>query len=122
LWLRGLLDDGPNECVTLEATGDIKALAAGDSHCLVLLHSGQLYRVQPKLQAELLVVRLEAPPQTNQGTKRSIFGVPKAPQSPIIEHIACGSHINVAISFGGWFPWRRSQNENKSWDCGITGT
>jgi len=92
------LDDGPNECVTLEATGDIKALAAGDSHCLVLLNSGQLYRVQPKLQAELLVVRLEAPPQTNQGTKRSIFGLPKAPQSLIIEHIACGSHINVAIS------------------------
>jgi len=84
--------------VTLEATGDIKALAANDSHCLVLLHSGQLYRVQPKLQAELLVVRLEASPQTNQGTKRSIFGVAKAPQSPIIEHIACGSHINVAIS------------------------
>ncbi|XP_037728948.1 RCC1 domain-containing protein 1 [Drosophila subpulchrella] len=98
LWLRGLLDDGPNECVTLEATGDIKALAAGDTHCLVLLHSGQLYRVQPKLQAELLVVRLEAPPRSNQGTKRSIFGAPKAPQSPIIEHIACGSHINVAIS------------------------
>ncbi|XP_052858296.1 probable E3 ubiquitin-protein ligase HERC3 [Drosophila gunungcola] len=100
LWLRGLLDDGPNECVTLEAAGDIKALAAGDSYCLVLLHSGLLYRVQPKLQGELLVVRLEAPPQTNSGTKRSIFGVPvpKAPPSPIIEHIACGSHINVAVS------------------------
>ncbi|XP_016991043.2 RCC1 domain-containing protein 1 isoform X1 [Drosophila rhopaloa] len=98
LWLRGLLDDGPNECVTLKAAGDIKALAAGDSHCLVLLESGQLYRVQPKLQAELLVVRLEAPPRSNSGTKRSFFGAPKAPSSPIIEHIACGSHINVAVS------------------------
>ncbi|XP_039232836.1 RCC1 domain-containing protein 1 [Drosophila yakuba] len=98
LCLRGLLADGPNECVTLEAAGDIRALAAGDSHCLVLLQSGQLYRVQPKLQAELVAVRLEAPPRSNSGTKRSIFGTAKAPSSPIIEHIACGSHINVAIS------------------------
>ncbi|XP_017058744.1 probable E3 ubiquitin-protein ligase HERC3 isoform X2 [Drosophila ficusphila] len=73
-------------------------MAAGDSYCLVLLHNGQLYRVQPRLQAELLFVRLEAPPRSNSGTKRSIFGIPKAPSSPIIEHIACGSHINVAIS------------------------
>ncbi|XP_017020706.1 RCC1 domain-containing protein 1 isoform X2 [Drosophila kikkawai] len=97
LWLRGLLAECPNECVTLEAPGDIKALAAGDTHCLVLLHNGQLYRVKPNLKAELLPVRLEAPPRSNSGTKRSIFGIPKVPELSI-EHIACGSHINVAVS------------------------
>ncbi|KAH8243544.1 hypothetical protein KR032_008434 [Drosophila birchii] len=101
LWLRGLLAECPDECVTLEAAGDIKALAAGDTHCLVLLHNGQLYRVKPSLNPELLPIRLEAPPRPNSGTKRSIFGTPKAPElpaSPIVEHIACGSHINVAVS------------------------
>ncbi|KAH8365043.1 hypothetical protein KR200_001653 [Drosophila serrata] len=103
LYLRGLLAQSPDECVTLEAAGDIKALAAGDTHCLVLLHNGQLYRVKPNLKAELVPVRLEAPPRSssNLGTKRSIFGIPKAPElpaSPIVEHIACGSHINVAVS------------------------
>ncbi|KAH8383792.1 hypothetical protein KR009_010594 [Drosophila setifemur] len=98
LYLRGLLDSEPNESVTLEALDNIKALSAGDSNCLVLLQSGQLYRVQPKLNAELLAVRLESPPHPNAGTKRSIFGTAKEPQPPIVEHIACGTHINVAIS------------------------
>lgn len=101
LCLHGLLGECPNECVTLEAADDIKALAAGDNHCLVLLQNGQLYGVKPTLKAELVAVRLEAPPRSNSGTKRSIFGIPKAPElpiTPIVEHIACGSHINVAVS------------------------
>ncbi|KAH8284385.1 hypothetical protein KR018_011116 [Drosophila ironensis] len=101
LYLRGLLDGEPHECVTLEAGAEIRALAAGDSHCLVLLEGGQLYSVKPRLNAELQAVRLEAPPAPNSAPKRSIFGAVKERSSgsgsPIVEHIACGSHINVAV-------------------------
>ncbi|EDV42565.1 uncharacterized protein Dana_GF18053 [Drosophila ananassae] len=99
LYMRGLLEFEPHECVTLEAVDNIKALAAGEAYCLVLLHSGQLYRVSIKIKTELQAVRLEAPPRPNSATKRSIFGTTKAqPGSPIVEHIACGSHMNVAVS------------------------
>ncbi|KAH8236688.1 hypothetical protein KR026_008374 [Drosophila bipectinata] len=99
LYLGGLLESEPHEYVTLEAVDNIKALAAGEAYCLVLLHSGQLYRVPLKTKTELQPVRLEAPPRPNSATKRSIFGTTKAqPGLPIVEHIASGSHINVAVS------------------------
>ncbi|XP_017142667.2 RCC1 domain-containing protein 1 isoform X1 [Drosophila miranda] len=98
LRLRGLLETEPGDCVEVEAPGEIKALAAGDSHCLVLLYTGELYKIQPKLEATLQAIRLESPPRPSTATKRTIFGAAKAPAPPIIEHIACGTNINVAIS------------------------
>ncbi|XP_015038710.2 uncharacterized protein [Drosophila pseudoobscura] len=98
LRLRGLLETEPGDCVEVETPGEIKALAAGDSHCLVLLYTGELYKIQPKLEATLQAIRLESPPRPSTATKRTIFGAAKAPAPPIIEHIACGTNINVAIS------------------------
>ncbi|XP_022221263.2 RCC1 domain-containing protein 1 [Drosophila obscura] len=98
LRLRGLLERERGECLDVEAPGEIKALAACDSHCLVLLYTGELYKIQPKLEATLQAIRLENPPRPCTATKRTIFGAAKAPAAPIIEHIACGTTINVAVS------------------------
>ncbi|SPP82935.1 RCC1 domain-containing protein 1 isoform X1 [Drosophila guanche] len=98
LSLRGLLETEPGECVEVEAPGEIKALAAGDSHCLVLLCTGELYKIQPKLEATLQAIRLENPPRPSTATKRTIFGAVKASAPPSIEHIACGTNINVAVN------------------------
>lgn len=96
LWLQGLLANKPEEKLEVNATEEIKALAACDAHCLVLLQNGQLYKLRAELSATLQAVKLEAPP----ATKRNIFGQAKAAEEISITHIACGSHINVAISAG----------------------
>ncbi|KAH8381687.1 hypothetical protein KR093_010649, partial [Drosophila rubida] len=94
LWLLGLLDAAPGEKLELEAPSAIKALAACDAYCLVLLKNGELYKLPAKLDAQLQQLKLELPPAA---PKRSIFGVAKSVPN-IITHIACGSYINVAIS------------------------
>lgn len=102
LWLRGLLETTPGECLELEAPIYIKALAASDTHCLVLLQNGELYKLPVKLKAKLQQIKLENPPIPVTGTKRTIFGIAKEPNlvSSVVTHIACGSHINVAVSAG----------------------
>ncbi|XP_030559616.1 RCC1 domain-containing protein 1 isoform X1 [Drosophila novamexicana] len=100
LWLRGLFDLVPGECLEVEAPASIKALAACDSHCLVLLQNGELYKLQAKLKATLQHIKLETIPTTSAATKRTIFGTSKLARdaSNDVTHIACGTHINVAIS------------------------
>ncbi|XP_023164035.2 RCC1 domain-containing protein 1 isoform X2 [Drosophila hydei] len=93
LWLQGLLDSSPDESLEVHAAAEIKALAACDAHCLVLLQNGQLYKLQAKLSATLLPIKLET-----AAAKRDIFGQAKAAEAISVAHIACGSHINVAIS------------------------
>ncbi|XP_068156003.1 LOW QUALITY PROTEIN: RCC1 domain-containing protein 1 [Drosophila tropicalis] len=98
IWLRGLLDKDPNECLEVEAPDRIQALAASDSHCLILLQNGDLYKLQPHLKATLQRIQLEKTTlKTNTPVKRSVFGLPKE-SSTVITHIACGTQINVAIS------------------------
>ncbi|EDV94395.1 GH20910 [Drosophila grimshawi] len=102
LFLQGLFDSQPGECLEVEAAVRIKALAACDNHCLVLLQNGELFKLAAKLRAQLVQIKLENPPIA-AATKRTIFGDAKriACGSPgEITHIACGSHINVAISAG----------------------
>ncbi|KAH8398626.1 hypothetical protein KR215_003278, partial [Drosophila sulfurigaster] len=94
LWLMGLVDAAPCEQLEVEAPSPIKALAVCDTHCLVLLQSGELYKLPAKLDAKLQLLKLEVP-QVAQ--KRSIFGIAKTNPN-LITHIACGSYINVAIS------------------------
>ncbi|EDW16778.1 RCC1 domain-containing protein 1 [Drosophila mojavensis] len=95
LWLQGLLASKPAERLEVHASEEIKALAACDAHCLVLLQSGQLYKLRAELNATLQAVKLEAP-----SAKRNIFGQAKEAEDISITHIACGSHINVAITAG----------------------
>lgn len=82
----------------------IKALAACETHCLVLLQNGDLYKLPAKLKAELVQIKLEIPPEktASKATKRTLFGQPKVARdtSTIVTHISCGTHINVAISAG----------------------
>lgn len=88
----------------MQAPMVIKALAACETHCLVLLRNGDLYKLPAKLKAELVQIHLEIPPEkkSNKATKRTLFGESKAARdaSIIITHIACGTYINVAISAG----------------------
>lgn len=79
---------------------DIKALAACETHCLVLLENGDLYKLSATLEAKLVKIQLEIPP--SKAAKRTIFGEAKVARdaSTIITHISCGTHINVAISAG----------------------
>ncbi|KAH8310412.1 hypothetical protein KR044_001214, partial [Drosophila immigrans] len=120
LWLQGLLDSAPGEQLELEAPMAIKALAACDTHCLVLLQNGELYKLPAKLDAKLQLLRLEIPPVA---PKRTIFGVAKSTPN-LITHIACGTLINLAISAGNMVysipsclhqfpqqPWRVQQLE-----------
>ncbi|XP_034487395.1 RCC1 domain-containing protein 1 [Drosophila innubila] len=103
IWLIGLLESTPGECLELEAPMAIKALAACDLHCLVLLQNGDLFKLPVKLNAKLQQIRLETPATpAATATKRTIFGTAKAPNeaSSAITHIACGSYINVAFSAG----------------------
>ncbi|KAM8706588.1 hypothetical protein ACLKA7_010796 [Drosophila subpalustris] len=103
IWLIGLLDSMPGECLELEAPMAIKALAACDTHCLVLLQNGELYKLPVELDAKLQQIKLETPPNPPAlAIKRTIFGTAKASNeaSTVITHIACGSHINVAIGAG----------------------
>ncbi|XP_030370557.1 RCC1 domain-containing protein 1 [Scaptodrosophila lebanonensis] len=100
IWLQGLLEEKVGECLQVQAPASIKALAAGETFCLVLLDDGSLHKLPAKLQATLQELRLEAVPATRP-QKRNIFGQVKTEASgdaPIISHIACGTHINVAIS------------------------
>ncbi|ALC47389.1 CG6678 [Drosophila busckii] len=98
LWLRGLLNCEPIECLELEAPAAVRALAACDQHCLVLLQTGALFKLLPKLGANLQSILLETAASTTTGTKRNIFGQAKTETANVITHIACGSHINVAVS------------------------
>lgn len=91
------------ESLELETTMAINALAACDTHCLVLLQNGELYKLPVKLNAKLQQIRLETPPTpVAKATKRTIFGIAKAANdaSNAITHIACGTYINVAFSAG----------------------
>ncbi|KAH8407040.1 hypothetical protein KR222_004341, partial [Zaprionus bogoriensis] len=105
IWLRGLLDAHPGECLQVQAPEAVRALAACDAHCLVLLQNGELYKLPAKLEAKLAKITLEIPTaaHTSKATKRTIFGQAKeSPSHPcsriIVTHIACGAYINVAVS------------------------
>lgn len=84
----------------MQAPMDIKALAACETHCLVLIENGDLYKLPATLEAKLVKIQLEIPP--SKAAKRTIFGEAKVARdaSTIITHISCGTHINVAISAG----------------------
>lgn len=100
IWLRGLLDALPGECLEVQAPMVIKALAACETHCLVLFENGDLYKLPATLKSKLVKIKLEIPP--GKASKRTVFGEPKVARdaSTIITHISCGTHINVAISAG----------------------